>query len=464
MYKRLLVGILFSLFVIVAPASAQGQANGPIYIVESGDTLWAIASRFNIDLDALIAANNLEGTGLAIGQELLIPGLEGVSGVLRTETVAYGDTLRSLQRRTQAPINILHQLNRLVSPTELYAGVSLIIPQNDTLPALSSRISLAAGETLLETAIAQGDDVWTLTELNHLAGSWAALPGDVLYSPTADADEKTSGLPAIFKNVQVDGLPFYQGGTAEINVQLTQEATLSGSLADYTLKFFPNDEGGLTALQGVHAMIDPGVYPLKLEASLPNSEKQSFEQMVLILSGYYPNDPILVVPPETLDPSTTQSEEDELIATISQASSVRQWHGVFENPSVYEDCFTSRYGNRREYRASDGSQTYFGFHSGLDFGGGEGLQITAPAAGTVVFAGPTIVRGNATIIDHGWGVFSGYWHQSESFVEVGQQVEAGDVIGLVGGTGRVTGAHLHWEVWVNGVQVNPMVWLEQSFP
>jgi murein DD-endopeptidase MepM/ murein hydrolase activator NlpD len=68
------------------------------------------------------------------------------------------------------------------------------------------------------------------------------------------------------------------------------------------------------------------------------------------------------------------------------------------------------------------------------------------------------------MIDHGWGIFSGYWHQSESFVQVGDTVEAGEVIGLVGATGRVTGAHLHWEVWVNQVQVNPMVWLEQNFP
>jgi murein DD-endopeptidase MepM/ murein hydrolase activator NlpD len=81
-----------------------------------------------------------------------------------------------------------------------------------------------------------------------------------------------------------------------------------------------------------------------------------------------------------------------------------------------------------------------------------------------VFASPWTVRGNATIIDHGWGVYSGFWHQSKFNVQAGDVVEQGQVIGEVGGTGRVTGAHLHWELWVNGVQVDPMDWLTQTYP
>jgi murein DD-endopeptidase MepM/ murein hydrolase activator NlpD len=81
-----------------------------------------------------------------------------------------------------------------------------------------------------------------------------------------------------------------------------------------------------------------------------------------------------------------------------------------------------------------------------------------------VFAGPLTVRGNATVIDHGQGVYTGYLHQSEILVSVGEMVEPGQIIGKVGGTGRVTGPHLHWEVWVGGVQVEPMDWLEQEFP
>jgi murein DD-endopeptidase MepM/ murein hydrolase activator NlpD len=92
------------------------------------------------------------------------------------------------------------------------------------------------------------------------------------------------------------------------------------------------------------------------------------------------------------------------------------------------------------------------------------LNIVAPADGVVVFAGPLTVRGNATIIDHGWGVYSGYWHQKEIKVKVGDRVKAGDIIGLIGATGRVTGPHLHWEMIINGIQVEPVDWLQNAYP
>ncbi len=470
MYKKIFAVLIAASFLLIPQSVfAQGLAEGPTYIVQSGDTLWDIASRFNVNLDDLMAANDLEDGNLNVGQEIVIPGLEGVTGVLRTETVPYGDNLRSLIRRTQAPQSVLRRLNRLVSPTELYAGVSLIVPVDVELPALSARASLNTGDTLLEEAIRQDSDIWSLMAINSLESSAIVLPGEVLYAPAGEnVESNASGLPPAFTSATVSSLPLIQGSTAVINVSVAETVTLSGSLTsdqEYPLRFFPLEDGSFVALQGVHAMAAPGAYPLKLEAIYPDGRIESYEQMVLITTGGYPNDPILVVSPETLDPTITQDEQDELIAAISQASSEKLWNGAFTNPSVYEDCFTSRYGSRREYRAEDGSlDPYFSFHSGLDFCGGTGLQIDAAANGVVVFAGDTIVRGNATIIDHGWGVFTGYWHQSESYVQTGDIVQAGDVIGLVGDSGRVTGAHLHWEVWVNGVQVNPMAWLNQPFP
>ncbi|MBN2676595.1 MAG: M23 family metallopeptidase, partial [Anaerolineaceae bacterium] len=70
----------------------------------------------------------------------------------------------------------------------------------------------------------------------------------------------------------------------------------------------------------------------------------------------------------------------------------------------------------------------------------------------------------ATIIDHGWGVFTGYWHQADILVHPGDQVSAGQEIGTIGATGRVNGPHLHWEIWVNGVQVDPQDWLDRMYP
>jgi murein DD-endopeptidase MepM/ murein hydrolase activator NlpD len=207
-------------------------------------------------------------------------------------------------------------------------------------------------------------------------------------------------------------------------------------------------------------MLEPGPHPLRIEATLPDGSKQAFEQNVLIASGFYTQDPVLIVPPDTLDPAVTGPELEQILSMVAPASPTRNWQGLFASPAAYPDCFSSRFGNRRAYNGGP----YDSFHSGLDFCGGEGLPITAPADGTVVFAGPLAVRGNATIIDHGWGIYSGYWHQSELQVQAGDHVTKGQQIGLVGGTGRVTGAHLHWEVWANGVQVDPMDWLNNAYP
>jgi murein DD-endopeptidase MepM/ murein hydrolase activator NlpD len=185
--------------------------------------------------------------------------------------------------------------------------------------------------------------------------------------------------------------------------------------------------------------------------------------MVLVTSGGYGSEE-LYVPPETIDPAVVEPENQTILSVIRPATPTRSWEGVFLSPSVYPDEFTSLYGRRRVYHGTGTDLVIEGFHTGLDFAGGEGLQISAPAPGIVVFAAPLTVRGNATIIDHGWGVYSGFWHQSQIYANVGNTVETGQVIGLVGGTGRVTGAHLHWEVWVNGVQVDPLNWLDQAYP
>jgi murein DD-endopeptidase MepM/ murein hydrolase activator NlpD len=205
-----------------------------------------------------------------------------------------------------------------------------------------------------------------------------------------------------------------------------------------------------------------------LEATLPDGSKQSFEQMVLVVSGGYPDDPLLYVDANTIDPAVIEPEDQLIENTVQAATPQKLWDGFFGTPAaLYAEStyFTSRYGSRRQYIGLESDLTYQGFHTGLDFGGGTGLPITAPAAGRVVLTAPDqVIRGNATMIDHGWGVYSGFWHQSEFQVQVGDMVEIGQIIGLVGNTGRGTGAHLHWELWVNGVQVDPLDWLQQEYP
>ena len=86
----------------------------------------------------------------------------------------------------------------------------------------------------------------------------------------------------------------------------------------------------------------------------------------------------------------------------------------------------------------------------------------APADGIVILAEPLQVRGNVVLIDHGDGVISGLFHVSQIDVQAGQAVAAGDLVGLVGATGLVTGSHLHWELRVGGIAVEPREWVEST--
>jgi len=100
----------------------------------------------------------------------------------------------------------------------------------------------------------------------------------------------------------------------------------------------------------------------------------------------------------------------------------------------------------------------------LDFCGRTGTELYAVAPGKVVYVDTLVVRGGVVVIDHGWGVYTAYDHLSEFRVQAGDMVQPGQVIGLGGSTGRSTGPHLHWEVWVGGVQVNPVDWLARAYP
>jgi murein DD-endopeptidase MepM/ murein hydrolase activator NlpD len=456
----ILILLVFSL--TASPVSAQ-DAGGPVYIVQAGDTLSSIASRFNVTVNDLMTANNITDPNLlAAGQQLAIPGLTGVSGVLNTELINFGDSYRSLMRRTQISEDIFRKLNHIVSPTEFYVGASMIITQQQNAPTFSS-MSPAAGESMLEMAVRNNTDVWRVSGLNALAGTWAGLPGDTLFAPGVGSGQPANGLPSAFESATIRSLPLKQGGTGEIIVKTQAGVTLGGTLVDYSLHFFPMEDGSQVALQGIHAMLTPGVYPLRIDATLPDGTKQSYEQMVLINSGYYPKDPVLTVDPTTIDPAVTEPENNQIVAIVSAFTTQKLWQGMFLMPVAEPSCIYSRFGDRRSFNGSD----YIYFHAGVDYGicsDAHPYDIYAPAAGVVVFSGPLTVRGNATIIDHGWGIFTGYWHQEESYVSVGQQVQAGDLIGKIGKTGRVTGPHLHWELWVNGVQVDPLDWLNQTYP
>jgi murein DD-endopeptidase MepM/ murein hydrolase activator NlpD len=466
MRKRFVACLAALIFLFsVTPVSAQTATppTGPVYIVQAGDTLWGIAIRFNVTVNEILAVNNMSNQDIFPGNQLIIPGLTGLNGTLITEPVPFGESLSSLSRQYRVDPSLLIKLNHIVSPEELYAGYNLVLLQQDQQPALSARTVLAKGETILEMSVRQNTDPWTISQLNGLAGPQETLPGDLLYLPSGSSNAEPSGIPAVLSSAVVDPLPIVQGETVQVKVTATQPTTLSGVLVDHPLHFFPLEDGSQVALQGVYAMTEPGLYPLRIDVSLADGSVQSFEQMVLVASGNYKPE-TLSVDPSTIDPAVTGPEDAWLLGLVTPVTPEKYWQGTFRLP-VADDpyCIKSGYGNRRTYNGG----ALLSFHSGLDFGvcsATHPLDVYAPADGVVVFTGLKTVRGNATIIDHGQGIYSGLYHQAEIYVLAGEHVTAGELIGKIGDTGRVTGPHVHWDLWVNGIQVNPWTWYQEAFP
>jgi len=266
-------------------------------------------------------------------------------------------------------------------------------------------------------------------------------------------------LPAPFVFVEVQPLPVAQGTAAIVAVRTTDPVSLEGHLLGQDVRFI-EDEGVYYGLVGVHVFTEPGLYELELTAVDAQGQATVVDTGVVVEAGSFGYERIDVPAGRTnlLDPAVIAAERERLNALRYTFTPERQWEIPLQRPCV--GTISSYFGTHRAY----GDGPYTSYHSGLDFRAPGGTPVYAPAAGTVVMAEALTVRGNVIVIDHGWGMLTGYWHLSASEVQVGQRVARGDMIGRVGNTGLSTGAHLHWEVWVGGISVDGRQWLEEFYP
>jgi murein DD-endopeptidase MepM/ murein hydrolase activator NlpD len=126
--------------------------------------------------------------------------------------------------------------------------------------------------------------------------------------------------------------------------------------------------------------------------------------------------------------------------------------------SPVKGIISSRYGKQRYINEKPRSP-----HLALDIAAAEGASIVAPSAGRAILVGDFFYSGNYLILDHGNGLLSSYSHMSLVHVNEGEFVNQGDVIGEVGSTGRVTGPHLHWSVYLSKIRINPESLIQDNF-
>jgi murein DD-endopeptidase MepM/ murein hydrolase activator NlpD len=160
-------------------------------------------------------------------------------------------------------------------------------------------------------------------------------------------------------------------------------------------------------------------------------------------------------PPEALE---RIARERELVRSVLDAATP-DW--LIEEPfrAPRPLTVTAPYGQERVFNGELQSR-----HTGLDLKGATGEPVRAAARGRVVIARDLFYSGNGVYLDHGHGVYTGYFHLSRIRVAEGEMVEAGEQVGDVGATGRVTGPHLHWSLWVAGASLDASSLLEMEIP
>jgi len=223
----------------------------------------------------------------------------------------------------------------------------------------------------------------------------------------------------------------------------------SAALNGRTVRLFPQSTGSNQGLLPVSVKDVPG--PAKITVSA-GAAAESLQLPVVILKTVFPSQNVKLSP--EIEALHSTPEEIALLTGFKEKiSDTRFWGDPLAPPVT--GCMTSPFGVKRLHSGKPTGE----YHGGVDQRTPAGEAIRAVAAGTVTFAQQFNVLGNAVGIDHGQGLQSMYLHMSKLVATPGAQVNRGDILGYAGSTGRSTGPHLHWVLYVNGVNVNPAQWM-----
>jgi murein DD-endopeptidase MepM/ murein hydrolase activator NlpD len=315
-----------------------------------------------------------------------------------------------------------------------------------------------AGDTLAAIAAQFGVSVAELQRVNNITNPNLISVGQTLVIPKASNNQTLPEGVALAPQV------VRQGNTLVLHINTPNTGQVLGKFDQQELKFNHIGDEWI-ALAGISRCANYiGNIPVNLTVrdTLGNPKPVAFD--VRVNAGTFPTLDLRLTSEMSalLDPAIMNAENARVSQTVAPYTPGQLWTGLFRLPlDIQNPRVSSLFGERRSY---NGGQPGVCGHEGQDFGVPEGTPVYAPADGVVVLATPLKVRGNVVFLDHGRGVFSGFYHLSELAAKQGQRVKAGDLLGKVGSTGFSTGAHLHWSMWVNGIYVDPIQWTREEIP
>jgi murein DD-endopeptidase MepM/ murein hydrolase activator NlpD len=227
----------------------------------------------------------------------------------------------------------------------------------------------------------------------------------------------------------------------------TQRVTVRAFGRDWAAYRDPGS-GTWRALVGIDLDTKIGTYDATVTAGVERAAERLVVTRRVFPTRRLTVNPDLVHPPPDQE-ERIEREAQHLHELWDHPALDRLWTAPFVRP--VPDEANSAFGTRSIYNGEARPP-----HTGADFLSPTGRPVKAPNAGRVVLAEPQYFSGNTVIIDHGLGLFSILAHLSEIDVKPGEMVSAGQIVGKVGATGRVTGPHLHWGVRLNNARVDPL--------
>ncbi len=251
-----------------------------------------------------------------------------------------------------------------------------------------------------------------------------------------------------------------QGSLLLLEVHAAQSlADLKAAWGNQTLYFWSDRtaetaENVHRALVGVDLGKPLGLSPLTVAAQLDNGERLACSALLSVQDGKFIVERLRVprrfVELSAKNRKRAQRESRLLREVWAAVTPERLWKGEFHLPVNAVEA-SGNFGRRRFLNGQARSP-----HSGEDFPAPAGTPVRAAQRGRVALARNFFFSGNTVVLDHGLGLYTFYGHLKSIVAKEGEMVEAGALVGRVGATGRVTGAHLHWAARLNNTRVNPL--------
>ncbi len=398
------------------------------YVVRPGDTLYALAGRFDTTVAALMSANRLSSDVLSVGQVLTLPTAAAVG--YRIVFVRAGETLAELAQRVGRNAATLRSANPGLAGGALPAGAAVSVPPGDGVTVFAQ-----AGDTARALAVRAGLDPADVADANGVgidaplpAGRALLLPASAAASPAeAAAGTRAAAAPATTPTAPgaapTDAASTGPAPTGAAPTDPTPTGTLAaGPTPTGPVRAATDVAGMATGVGGGAAAGDAAATGGTALAGVGGRER---------LRGL---------------------QDAALRDAVARLGSVSFTSPTFEAP--VHGRISSRFGWRT--LSVNGNH----FHAGVDLAAPMGTPVHAARDGTVVKAGWGGSYGNVVFLDHGDGTQTRYAHLSRIDVRVGETVRQGDVLGLVGSTGASTGPHVHFELRFDGRAVDPLAYLE----